>query len=416
MRGKKRWDMDESFIRFVNDEGQRTDGKPWGRAGMDCFGYVSEILQDCQWQRRNGKPLSQKSKTEYGNAILASFTELKELGYPLGKPWNFEQKHIEALCQLWASRGRSAATVQNRLTSLSWFGALMSRPGMIQSTHSYDEQFGDVDMRRHQLATREKSPEGVGITRDEVISKAMSMDTTFGHMVMLQFALGLRNKEVLRARPLTDDHGTHWEMPPSIGGSKGGRARVIPLIQGTWQREAIDTVKAFIRKRNRGVLKAPMGWSKGKPVKTSDNRTSTGLKYDMNRYKALLEKCGFTRRTLGFAGHAMRHSFVQEQYQTYGLISSVKVDENGVSGYLRHAEDGRPVDKSDRALVDRANKAVMESMGHGRKSAAGSYYGRMVFAKPEALSAEKTGKPSTVTTAGPATPGTPTGPENNLSA
>ena len=83
MQGRKRWVPDESFDRFVDESGKRVDGKVWARRDMDCLGYLAEILKDCRWQRRNGKPLSEKSKTEYGNAILASFTELKDLGFGL---------------------------------------------------------------------------------------------------------------------------------------------------------------------------------------------------------------------------------------------------------------------------------------------------------------------------------------------
>ena len=368
--------MEESFEVFVAEDGKRVDGKPWGRAGLDCFGYLSEILGDCRWQRRNGKPLSEKSKTEYGNAILASYTELKELGYAIGKPWNLESNHIEVLCALWASRGRSAATVQNRLTSLSWLGALMSRPGLIKGTHSYDEEFGGVDMCRHQTATRDKSPEGSDHARDEVIRIAMDADETFGHIVMLQYATGMRNKEAIRSRPLVDDCGDHWKLPPSVGGSKGGRARIIHLVQGQWQREAIDQVKAFVRRKGKGRLKTPMGWSNGKDFESPNGRTCSGLKSDMSKYKALLEKCGFTRRYLGFTGHAMRHSFAHADFVVRGYIPSIKTLGATDMGTIRKTEDGSPVPESEREAVDAAQRAVSESLGHSRPSVTRAYYGK----------------------------------------
>lgn len=388
MRGKKRWVVDEKFVRFVNDRGERIDAKPWGRSGMDCFAYLSEILRDCSWQRRNGKPLAQKSKTEYGNAILASFAELKQLGFAIVKPWNLEAKHVEALCKLWASRGRSAATVQNRLTSLSWLSALMSRPGLIQSTHSYDQQFGEVDMCRHQSATRDKSPEGVGMTRDEVIRIAMNADETFGYMVMLQFATGMRNREAIKARPLVADRGEYWELPPSSGGSKGGRARIIMLVQGTWQREALDLVKKFVQRKGKGRLSVPMGWSNGKEIESEKGRVVSGLKYDMNKYKSLLAKCGFTRRNLGFSGHAMRHAFAHVEFGEHGYIPAIK-SLGDAEMTTKKVVDGSSATHADRNEIKAAQLAVSESLGHNRPGVTAAYYGITKLAK--------TGTPSATT-------------------
>ena len=388
MRSKTRWIVDESFERFVDEHGMRVDGTAWDRAGVNCFGYVAEILRDCRWQRRNGKPLSEKSKTEYGNAILASFTELKELGYGLKKPWNLESQHVEALCRLWASRGLSAATVQNRLTSLSWLGALMSRPGLVRGTHSYDEQFGDVDMCRHQAATRDKSPEGSGFDRDEVIRAAMATDETFGYMVMLQFATGMRNKEAIRARPLVDDCGDHWKLPSSVGGSKGGRARIIPLEQGTWQREALDLVKAFVRRKGKGKLKTPMGWSNGKAFESANCRICSGLKSDMTKYKSLLEKCKFTRRQLGFSGHGMRHSFAHEGLRVHGYIPAIK-STGDTDMNTKKTDDGSSVTSADRESIKAAQLAVSESLGHSRIGVTSAYYGKTKYAKAVATESTK---------------------------
>ena len=377
---RKRWEMSADFVPLVSDDGGRTDGREWDRNCRDCLGYVRVILADSGWKRRNGKPLSEKSRTEYGNAIFVSFAELKELGYGLKKPWNLESQHVEALCRLWATRGLAAATVQNRLTSLSWLGALMSRPGLVRGTHSYDEHFGDVDMCRHQAATRDKSPDGSGFDRDEVIRIAMATDETFGYLVMLQFATGMRNKEAIRARPLVDDCGDHWKLPPKVGGSKGGRARIIPLEQGTWQREALDLVKAFVRRKGKGKLKTPMGWSNGKEFESANGRICSGLKSDMTKYKSLLEKCKFTRRQLGFTGHSMRHSFAHAGYLVHGYIPAIK-STGDTEMTMKKIDDGSSVTKADQESIKAAQRAVSESLGHSRMSVTAAYYGATKYAK-----------------------------------
>ena len=192
--------------------------------GSTVFKRLESILARCTWLRKTGKPMSERSRTDYGNHIFRSYRDLKELGYAIGKPWNIEQRHIEVLCTFWSEKGLSVGLVHNRLSALSWLGAVMGRAGMIKGTHDYDASFGERKMIRRQATEQDKSPEGKGFDRDEVVRLAMVEDVTFGHMVLLQYALGLRDKEVIRARPLKDRSKcrTRWELPAASGGAKGG--------------------------------------------------------------------------------------------------------------------------------------------------------------------------------------------------
>jgi hypothetical protein len=230
------------------------DGKLGDRVEQsELFDVIRQVFDRCGWLRKNGKAMSEKSKTDYGNHILRSYSDLRELGYRLQLPWNLEQRHIEALCQHWSQKGLTSSTLQNRLGALSWFAAVIGRPGLIRGTHDYEKQFGGRDMQRHQSTERDKSPEGHGYNREQVVGLAFEVDPLFGHLVMLQYALGLRDKEAVRARPLLDmrwvetdplrqdrkrnatpEQGAHWVLPPEQG-SKGGRARIVLVRQGEWQ-------------------------------------------------------------------------------------------------------------------------------------------------------------------------------------
>ena len=95
---------------------------------------TEKIFEACHWLRKTGRPMSEKSRTEYGNSLQQAYRQLAELGYALQKPWNLEHKHVEALCRMWSAQGLSASTVQGRLMVLSWWGAVLGRPGLVRGT------------------------------------------------------------------------------------------------------------------------------------------------------------------------------------------------------------------------------------------------------------------------------------------
>jgi Integrase/Phage integrase, N-terminal len=276
--------------------------------GLTLKQALTEIFARCHWLRKSGKPMSEKSRTDYFNHVMRSYDDLVNLGYQLRKPWNLEQKHIAALCSYWSGKALSGSTVQNRLMALSWFGAVIGRPGLIRGTHDYQAAFGAVKMKRQQATDRDRSPLGCNVSAEEVVSRAMAVDETFGHMVKLQLALGLRDKEVIRARPLrdmfwrtervdlpacaseltnthtntntgtnddatagdaghratidapaprlrkktqtTDEPKSYWMLRAGRG-SKGGRSRKIQLWQGDAQALAVREVCEFLEKRGR---------------------------------------------------------------------------------------------------------------------------------------------------------------------
>jgi len=381
---------------------------------------VETILKHCHWRRKTGRPMSEKSKTEYGNAIKQAYRQLLDLGYHLQKPWNLADKHIVALCRLWAQSGLSASTVQGRLMALSWWGAVLGRPGLVKGTHDYQEAFGERKMVRRQSAERDISPRGVGMDRDEVVRRALAVDSTFGHIVLLQFALGLRAKEALRAMPWKDmvwgidapaqvkrsrdDVRSYWSLKHNHG-SKGGRPRQIHLNQGPWQAEAILRVRDYLVERGRGAgltlaqaRRQSMGWSSCETlVKESlglqidgDGESSAyrpqdtqGLKRDLMRYQTMCKKAGFTRDELGFTGHSMRHAFAHEELAVSGFIARFGAGE--VAGGLGSSEAEKAVQESGFALGelrDLVKRAVSQQLGHARPSVTAAYFRRNVEPAP----------------------------------
>jgi Integrase len=392
--------------------------------GPDDLSIVEKILVACPWLRKNGRPMSEKSKTEYGNTVKQAYKQLGTLGFHLKKPWNLEQRHVEALCAFWSKQGLSASTVQGRLMVLSWWGALLGRPGLVRGTHDYQHAFGERCMQRRQSAERDISPRGVGMEREEVVRRAMALDATFGNLVLLEFALGLREKEALLARPWHDmiwgvdapvnvkdvrsDTKSHWKLDHNRG-SKGGRPRVVYLNQGEWQAQALLRVRDFVVERGRAAgltlaqaRRQSLGWSSCETLvraklgiggvepmqQTAAGRPRqrgvlTGLASDMKRYQNLCTRAGFTRAQLGFTGHSFRHHFAHRELEAAGFVARFAAGsvEGGWSG-AEAAWMAEAAGLSLNELKDLVKKGVSEQLGHARVSVTAAYYGRVVMPRP----------------------------------
>jgi hypothetical protein len=356
-----------TFLKEI-DDGRWLDGSEI--EGEDCFSRIEAIFRHCRWQRKNGRTMSEATRRDYGNHIFRCFRDVREAGHKIEKPWNLETRHIEALCRVWSQRKLGPSVIQTRLTALSWFCAVMGRPGLVRGTHDYDHCF-ERSVVRSQIAERDRSPEGQGVSREDVVSRAMAEDATFGHLVLLQLALGLRKREAIRAMPWVHDGGDVWRLPPNSGGAKGGRARLIFLNQGTWQREAIDRVKAYVRQRDQRK-RSTLGWSSER----APTLAKRGLQYDLERYDAHAKRAGFTKDDLGFTGHGLRHSFAKAEIAERGFIPTVTRRDGIVAAVIGFVK-AQPLTPVQREAERLAREYVSRQLGHSRVSVTSAYLGRM---------------------------------------
>ena len=119
-----------------------------------------------------------------------------------------------------------------------------------------------------------------------------------------------------------------------------------------------------------------LGWSAGKDVETESGRIRSALRFDMDKYKALAEACGFTRKALGFTGHGFRHSFAHEEFKVHGYIPAIKVGRQSLAGMIRAIGNETAVGSEQKDAVVHAQTKVSEALGHSRPSVTRAYYGK----------------------------------------
>ena len=207
---------------------------------------VNDIMKLAGTRRVNGKVASERTQTLTKDVLYASIRRLHELGYKIQDPKNLGERHIEVLVKhWWYCQHKKAKTIQNDLSRLRVFCAMLGKPGMVGAVQKY---LPDVDpelLKVRSAARTTKSWSGHGIDLVETFRKVDERDPCLGLMLRLELGFGLRREEVLKCNPHVQDYGHYLQVFPGMG--KGGRWRNIPIASHA-QRDLLDYVKARVSK------------------------------------------------------------------------------------------------------------------------------------------------------------------------
>ena len=307
---------------------------------------VNDVMKLAGTRRVNGKVSSERTQTLTKDVLYASIRRLHELGYKIQDPKNLGERHIEVLVKhWWYCQRKKAKTVQNDLSRLRVFCAMLGKPGMVGAVQKY---LPDVDpelLKVRSAARTTKSWSGHGIDLVETFRKVDERDPCLGLMLRLELGFGLRREEVLKCNPHVQDYGHYLQVFPGMG--KGGRWRNIPIVSNA-QRDLLDYVKARVSKNK------ALGWE------YSRSGQIASLEQNIRRYENLMTSFGFTKADAGVTGHGLRAQFAENQALLLGLMPPTM---GGDAGQLNG--DGVGVVKAK----------VAQALGHNRPSVTSAYIG-----------------------------------------
>ena len=335
-----------------------------------CLDQIEHVFN---WQplfRKNGAPLSERSRIDYRTRVLVPYQLLRQHGFAMRNVWSIDERHIAFLVRHWVvDSPLGPSMVQNYLSVLSWWGALIAKPNLVKPLAEYRHLFDGREVKRSQVASYDHSEVGAGVSLHDLFAHALAVDEAFFHILRLQRYLGLRRSEALSACPLRDDMGSHYQIHARGGGSKGGRARVIVLFRpedprGKCQRDALDAAKAFLLRQGAST-RTRLGWSGLRA-----HRRVAGIAGDISRYESLAARIGLTKQALGMTGHGLRHGYAHDRLLHAGFIPALRSPSHKV---LR--SDGSVADQSDEQRLTVAALQASESLGHSRPRIARAYYG-----------------------------------------
>jgi integrase len=307
-------------------------------------------------RRVNGKVASERTQTLTKDVVYAAIRRLHELGYKIQDPKNLGERHIDVLVKhWWYCQHKKIKTIQNDLSRLRVFCAMLGKPGMVGSVQKY---LPDVDpdlLKVSSAAQTTKSWSGHGIDLVTTFREVDERDRRLGLMLRLELGFGLRREEVLKCNPHVQDFGHYLQVFPGMG--KGGRWRNIPIASSA-QRELLDYVKSHVPKDK------PLGWEYSRSGKVAS------LEQNIRRYENLMASLGFTKADAGVTGHGLRAQFAENHALLLGMIPPTM------------GRNSWRLDSADRSVM---KAKVAQALGHNRPSVTSAYIG--AFESPVPTSA-----------------------------
>ena len=317
---------------------------------------VNDAMKSAGAYRVNGKPTSERTQTLTKDVVCASIRVLHERGYKVQDPKNLGERHIEVLVKhWWYCQHKKPKTIQNDLSRLRVFCAMLGKPGMVGSVEKY---LPDVDpklLKVRSAAQTTKSWTGNGIDLVAKFREVDEREPRLGLMLRLELGFGLRREEVLKCNPHAQDNGHYLQVFPGMG--KGGRWRNIP-IASTAQRELLQYVKARVPKNK------PLGWEYTRAGKAAS------LEQNIRRYENLMASFGFTKADAGVTGHGLRAQFAENHTLLLGMVPPTM---GGDAGQLDGADLGVLKVK------------VAQALGHNRSSVTSAYIGAFKIAADDQI-------------------------------
>jgi len=305
-------------------------------------------------RRVNGKVASERTQTLTKDVVYAAIRRLHELGYKVQDPKNLGERHIEVLVKhWWYCQHKKIKTIQNDLSRLRVFCAMLGKPGMVGSVQKY---LPDVDpdlLKVSSAAQTTKSWSGHGIDLVTTFREVDERDLRLGLMLRLELGFGLRREEVLKCNPHVQDFGHYLQVFPGMG--KGGRWRNISIASSA-QRELLDYVKSRVPKDK------PLGWEYSRSGKVAT------LQQNIRRYENLMASLGFTKADAGVTGHGLRAQFAENHALLLGMIPPTM---GGNTGQL---------DSADRSVM---KAKIAQALGHNRPSVTSAYIGAFESTAPK---------------------------------
>lgn len=298
-------------------------------------------------KRVNGRPASERTRTNVKEVVYAVFRLLHMLGYRIQHPKNLTERHVRELVKHWHYYQRkSAATIRNDLSCLRRFCRAMGKGGMIKKLEDYLDKVDPRLLTVPRVTKKSKSWAAKGIDMGEIIKKADALDVRFGLILRMLLVFGLRENEALKCDPWKHDMDTALDVPP--GHAKNGRPRHIPVM-GQGARDVLDFVKS----------KIPMGETLGWPL-TRSGQVAT-LEQNRRRYFRLMARLGATKRgALGVTGHGLRAQFAENMAMQLGILPPTL---GGTGAQASPAEMKLVLAK------------ISEALGHSRVRVLGAYLG-----------------------------------------
>ena len=303
-----------------------------------------------------GRPrtIGEERQTAYGQFLKNLYDWLIAAGAPCQNLDEVGHRHVVPLMRLFEQLGWSEGYIQDQLSILRVFLALVGKEHAVPSGIALKELLtkeGIVagTIGRRTVADLPKGWVDNGVNAQEIIDAVAKESEIHACHLKLMRDFGTRCKECVQMRPAESDKGDYVLL---MRGTKGKKTRIVKFStipeKAARQRATLDEAKALAAKNPKGELGEP----------------GLDLKKALRRQRHIFDKHGLTKKAKGIVPHGLRHQFGTDLFQD---LSGLPAPVLG----LRPAQDY----KDKWLIVQDAYAEVSRQMGHERVSITGAYAG-----------------------------------------
>lgn len=327
--------------------------------------HPGNIFRQFTYCVRNGKmpagtgrkrDVGHETGRKFGTDVLRCLNDLRKERINLQDLGALRRKHVVRLVQRYLREGKSASTINGRVTALRKLCTFLGRPREIPTDGGWRRVLREngIDprvLKRSQVRVIPKAVSAHGLRPADIIARIPAKFYIVRLWLMLQWRFGLRPKECVELDPEESDRG-HYLLV--LHGSKNGRKRPVQFStnpeRAAEQRALLEEVKRVAKELNHHQDKLR--------ERHRDTRQA------LNHFYYVTQKHGITEKDLEIVPYCFRHEYANEEYKEVAKLPAPVLRQAPHSEYVANAE-----------AVNAAKKHVVKQLGHSAADKSNSYNG-----------------------------------------
>jgi len=322
------------------EESLRILGEAVSQHPNDLTGQIHAFFKEVQIPassgagNRKGRTVSHATVEKYYHVMTLMIDDLRSLNIKPSDLTQLSYKHISIVFRHWEDKELSSSTISNRYSIIKRFFMMI---GKNQAPELRAILKNPAHATRSQTLTASLDWRAKGHDANAIIGEIEQDDPRVAMILKLCYHFGLRLKEAVSFMPLENTLGSVILINK---GAKGGRARVIQ-IETDEQRTVLEGAKRLAH------------------LQTGCIGQSRSLSKNLTHVYSVLKEYGINKRGLGITPHGLRHSYLNQVYET-------------ITGTQSPVNGGVQIDKE---LDQFARREVSRRAGHTRPRIAAAYLG-----------------------------------------
>lgn len=293
---------------------------------------------------------------KFGTDVMRALNDLRRERANLPNLTALKRKHVVRLVQRYIRLGKSASTINGRVTALRKLLTFLGRPMEVPTGAAWKRLLKEngIDpqiLKRSQIRVVPKAVSARGLKPQEVVDRVDPKHVVPRMYLRLGWKFGLRPKECADMDPEESDRGDYLLV---LHGAKANRKREVELSKNperrAEQRALLEEAKQLAKELNHHQDKLRH--------RHRDTRSA------LNHFYYVTAKSGITEDELEIVPYSFRHEFAADEFEEVAEMPPPVLRKASYAEYQARAE-----------AVGAAKKHVVNQLGHSAEDKGNNYIG-----------------------------------------